>query len=129
MVPVPFYDIFWQQRKHQNRSTQFRGHNSWFNVSKIENQTNILGTLSKDTTADDCKQALEDIKAFTNFLLKKEQRLSEKSQTKLLTKIIPNMCIEVRQFSIPDGVNISEQKGNKGIEIKGNYTNIENLSD
>ena len=96
---------------------------------KIKNKANILGSLSKDTTADECKQALEDIKAFTNFLLKKEQRLSEKSQTKLLTKIIPNMCIEVRQFSIPDGVNISEQKGNKGIEIKGNYTNIENLSD
>ena len=34
MVPVPFYDIFWQQRKHQNRSTQFRGHNRRFDVSK-----------------------------------------------------------------------------------------------
>ena len=77
---------------------------------KIKNQTNILGTLSKDTTADECKQALKDIKAFTNFLLKKEARLSKKSQTKLLTKIIPNMCIGVRQFSIPDRVNISKQK-------------------
>lgn len=80
---------------------------------KIKNQTNILGSLSKDTTADEYKQALEDIKAFTNFLLNKETRLSEKSKTKLLMKIIPNMYIGVRQFSIPDGVNISEQKGNK----------------
>jgi hypothetical protein len=85
---------------------------------KIKNQTNILGSLSKDTTNDECKQALEDMKTFTDFLLKKEARLSEKSQTKLLTKIIPNMCIGVRQFSIPDGVNISEQKGNKETEIK-----------
>ena len=38
------------------------------------------------------------------------------------------MCIGVRQFSIPDGVNISEQKGNKETEIKENYTNIEGLS-
>ena len=95
---------------------------------KIKNQANILGTLLKDTTADECKQALKDIKAFTNFLLNKETRLSEKSQTKLLTKIIPNMYIGVRQFSIPDGVNISEQKGNKETEIKENYTNIEGLS-
>ena len=80
---------------------------------KIKNQTNILVSLSKDTTADECKQALEDMKTFTEFLLNKETRLSKKSQTKLLTEIIPNMCIGVRQFSIPDGVNISEQKGNK----------------
>lgn len=96
---------------------------------KIKNQTNILGSLSKDTTDDECKQALEDMKTFTKFLFEKGTRLSEKSKTRLLTEIIPNMCVGVRQFSIPDGVNISEQKENKGIEIKGNYTNIENLSE
>lgn len=80
---------------------------------KIKNQTNILGTSPDNTTADKCKQALEDMKTFTDFLLNEETRLSEKSQTKLLTKIIPNMCIGIRQFSIPDGVNISKQKVNK----------------
>ena len=128
MLPVPFHSIFGNDENIKAALLNLEDTIVDSMFQKIKNKANILGTLSKETTADECKQALKDMKTFTDFLLNEETRLSEKSQTKLLTKIIPNMYIGVRQFSIPDRVNISKQKGNKETEIKENYTNIERLS-